>query len=399
MGFFKDFKQDFAQAVSELMPDDVKAQEQKKEEVVVEPEEEGLTTEDSSEEDYEIDLEDMNEILDSLSKGLSDDGETDDTYDIDDLVENSDENLDEDLQYDIENLTGEEEEVIVDEVDDIYETKPNNNQDLDIEDHEIIDVEQEASVNLLDIVEEIIDEPIQTENDEIIEDEAIEDETMDDETMDDETMGETVEQSLDNINTDGEGEENMEENIDLELIDALIAEDDTEAEKEQEETSKVSMRERNVEMSETCTVITKGTVINGSITSDGSLEIMGEVTGDIECLGKLSITGRVIGNSIASEIFVNTDRLDGNISSEGSVKIGLGTVLVGDVTACSGVIAGAVKGEVDVNGPVVIDSTAIIKGNIKAKSIQINNGAVVEGFCSLSYSSIDVDNIFGTDKK
>ena len=72
----------------------------------------------------------------------------------------------------------------------------------------------------------------------------------------------------------------------------------------------------------------------------------------------------------------------------------LGSVIVGDITATSGVIAGAVKGEIDINGPVVVDSTAIIVGNIKAQSIQINNGAVIEGFCSLSYSEVDVENIF-----
>ena len=86
--------------------------------------------------------------------------------------------------------------------------------------------------------------------------------------------------------------------------------------------------------------------------------------------------------------------MEGCINSEGSVKIALGTVVIGDVTACSGVIAGAVKGEIDISGPVVIDSTAIIKGNIKAKSVQMNNGAVLEGFCSLSYSSVDINDIF-----
>jgi cytoskeletal protein CcmA (bactofilin family) len=86
--------------------------------------------------------------------------------------------------------------------------------------------------------------------------------------------------------------------------------------------------------------------------------------------------------------------MEGGITSEGTIKIGLGTVVIGDIVATSGAIAGAVKGEIDVNGPVIVDSTAIIKGNIKAKSIQINNGAIVEGFCSLSYSDVNVDNIF-----
>lgn len=142
------------------------------------------------------------------------------------------------------------------------------------------------------------------------------------------------------------------------------------------------------------TVITKGTTINGSIISDCSLDVMGTINGDIECLGKLTVSGKVKGNATAVEVYVNTDRLEGNITSEGSVKIGLGTVIIGDISASSGVIAGAVKGEIDVKGPVVIDSTAIIKGNVKAKSVQMNNGAVLEGFCSLSYAAVDIDDIF-----
>lgn len=145
---------------------------------------------------------------------------------------------------------------------------------------------------------------------------------------------------------------------------------------------------------EQVTVITKGTTINGSIVSDCSLNVMGTINGDIECVGKLTISGNVVGNSIASDVFVNTKRLAGNIDSEGVVKIGLGTVVVGDIKAGSAVVAGAVKGELDIAGPVVIDSTAIIKGNVKAKSVQMNNGAILEGFCSLAYSTVSVDEIF-----
>lgn len=142
------------------------------------------------------------------------------------------------------------------------------------------------------------------------------------------------------------------------------------------------------------TVITKGTKIEGNIISDSSLEIMGTVKGDIECLGKLSVTGHVEGNSKASEIFVNTTKLHGNLVSKGTVKLGAGTVVLGDIEATSAVIAGAVKGEIDVNGPIVVDSTAIVKGNIKAKSVQVNNGAVIDGYCSLAYAAVDIDNFF-----
>lgn len=195
-----------------------------------------------------------------------------------------------------------------------------------------------------------------------------------------------------NDNVDLNVEENFDENVDLELLDALNAEEDQEDEKNKTTDKKV--RAASVVDDDDVTVISKGTSINGSISSDGSLDIMGNISGDVECLGKLSITGKVIGNSTAAEVYVNSERLEGCINSEGSVKVGLGTVVVGDIVATSGVIAGAVKGEIDINGPIVIDSTAIIKGNIKAKSVQINNGAVIEGFCSLSYSDVDLDNVF-----
>ena len=205
--------------------------------------------------------------------------------------------------------------------------------------------------------------------------------------------------------------EEEQDDVDMELLDSLMEDDSLVAKEEEtteeapaeaeEETAeeaapaeeKAEVQERSVD-TEGVTVITKGTTINGSIISDCSLDVMGTINGDIECLGKLTISGKVTGNAMAAEVYVNTDRLEGNITSEGSVKIGRGTVVIGDITSSSGVIAGAVKGEIDVKGPVVIDSTAIIKGNVKAKSVQMNNGAVLEGFCSLAYASVEIDNIF-----
>lgn len=202
--------------------------------------------------------------------------------------------------------------------------------------------------------------------------------------------------------------EEEQDDVDMELLDSLMEEDSLVVPEEdvtesvsddtQQESASVaaeSPAERPVTADpEGVTVITKGTTINGSIISDCSLDVMGIINGDIECLGKLTISGKVTGNAMAAEVYVNTERLEGNITSEGTVKVGLGTVIIGDITASSGVIAGAVKGEIDIKGPVVIDSTAIIKGNIKAKSVQMNNGAVLEGFCSLTYASVEIDDIF-----
>ena len=142
------------------------------------------------------------------------------------------------------------------------------------------------------------------------------------------------------------------------------------------------------------TVITKGTTISGGIKSDTSLVVKGTIEGDVECEGKLTITGKVAGNTIASEIYVNTPRLEGDINSRGIVKIDVGTVVIGSISCTSVLVAGAVKGNIEVNGPVIVDSTAVVKGDIKAKSIQINSGAVVDGHCSLAYADVDLDSFF-----
>ena len=80
--------------------------------------------------------------------------------------------------------------------------------------------------------------------------------------------------------------------------------------------------------------------------------------------------------------------------SEGAVKVGASTVILGNITASSAAIAGAVKGDIDVNGPVVLDASAIVMGNIKSKSVQINNGAVIEGMCSQCYADVNPTSFF-----
>ena len=132
-----------------------------------------------------------------------------------------------------------------------------------------------------------------------------------------------------------------------------------------------------------------------AIATDRSLLVLGTINGDINCEGKLTISGTVTGNSFATDVFINDQRTEGNITCTGIVKIGQGSVIIGDITAGAAAIAGAVKGNLDVKGPVILDSTAVIKGNIKAKSVQLINGAVLEGFCSLEeYSNSNMDEIF-----
>ncbi len=141
-------------------------------------------------------------------------------------------------------------------------------------------------------------------------------------------------------------------------------------------------------------VITAGTVLTGDLASDGSFNIQGTINGNVTCNGKLVVTGNINGNSAASEFFADVAKIEGEIVSSGTVKIGAGSVIIGNISAASAVIAGAIKGDIDVQGPVVVDTSAVVMGNIKSRSVQINNGAVIEGFCSQCYAEVDVQGLF-----
>lgn len=146
-------------------------------------------------------------------------------------------------------------------------------------------------------------------------------------------------------------------------------------------------------------VLTESMIINGNIATEGGLDVRGSIVGNVEALGKLNVTGAIQGNSQASEIYAEGAKITGELRSEGSIKIGQSTVIIGNIFAFSAVIAGAVKGDIDVKGPVILDSSAIVMGDIKSKSVQINNGAVIEGMCSQCYAEVNPTSFFEELKK
>ncbi len=152
-------------------------------------------------------------------------------------------------------------------------------------------------------------------------------------------------------------------------------------------------------VSDEVSVITESMIINGNLATEGALDIRGSIVGNVEALGKLNITGAIQGNSQAAEIYAENARITGELKSNGSIKVGQSTVIIGNIFAYSAVIAGAVKGDIDVKGPVILDSSAIVMGDIKSKSVQINNGAVIEGMCSQCYAEVNPTSFFEELKK
>lgn len=86
----------------------------------------------------------------------------------------------------------------------------------------------------------------------------------------------------------------------------------------------------NAEPAETATRISKNTILHGKIETEDALEIHGTVEGDVVCDSKLEVTGKI-------------------------------------------------KGDIHASGGVTLTSESCVIGNIIARDIEINRGAVIQG--------------------
>lgn len=232
-------------------------------------------------------------------------------------------------------------------------------------------------------VEEALTEEITTEEPEIPEEEAVIEEPA-------------VPEIAETVIEEEEAEPVMAEEI---LEEVETPEKETEKAQNGGGKGKVMEAQANRVAVDETAVVTEGMTITGDIVTEGSLELIGTVNGNLDILGKLNVTGTIQGNSKAAEIYAEGSKITGEVNSLGSVKIGQNSVVIGNITATSAVVAGAVKGDIDVQGPVILDTTAIVMGNIKSKSVQINNGAVIEGMCSQCYADVNPTSFFEEFKK
>lgn len=366
MGFFSDLKDDLSQAVNELMPE-----EELKENLADEKISGGEAAQDSQSDIITSEeLSDMLDLVEAMSaENEASNSETKETADelpmqeeipMEIKEESADETLTDDMVAAmLDEATPEISSEVIDEIPLMNEiplmeeVQAEISEDVQIAEEIQVEIPETAAV--VEEVEAAVPEGIINEMREDVQ------EGMSEEVKEESMVVNEVEQ------------ENKGEGMDMEN-QPMVATDET-------------------------AVITEGMTIVGDITSGGSLELLGAVTGNIDILGKLNVTGSIQGNSKAAEIFAEGARINGEINSQGSVKIGQSSVIIGNIYANSAVIAGAVKGDIDIHGPVVLDTSAIVMGNIKSKSVQINNGAVIEGMCSQCYAEVNPTSFFEEIKK
>ncbi len=131
-------------------------------------------------------------------------------------------------------------------------------------------------------------------------------------------------------------------------------------------------------------VVPEGVVIEGSLNSLSETEISGTVEGDVTVDGKLLLgeTGKINGN-----VRTTTAKIEGQVQGKfectQDLEIELSGKLNNDVLSGKAMsVSGAINGNVTCGGLLRLAASANVTGNIRARSLVIEEGAVFNGHCS-----------------
>ncbi|MFL5730938.1 MAG: polymer-forming cytoskeletal protein [Cytophagaceae bacterium] len=105
------------------------------------------------------------------------------------------------------------------------------------------------------------------------------------------------------------------------------------------------------QLSNSSTIIGKGTILEGNI----------------ETLGNLRIEGKAIGS----------------VKSKSKIALGDSSVVEGNIIAQNAEIAGEIKGSIEVSDLLILKSSAVIHGDILTNRIIIESGATFNGQCKM----------------
>jgi cytoskeletal protein CcmA (bactofilin family) len=102
--------------------------------------------------------------------------------------------------------------------------------------------------------------------------------------------------------------------------------------------------------------------------------------------GNLNSNGNIIIEGI----------LEGSVKTAGEVFVGNKAKITANIDAKSSRIGGEVRGDLSIEGSLALSSSAKVFGNIECSSLSVENGAIINGKCTMSK---DYKPAKGEDKK
>ncbi|MFA5658217.1 MAG: polymer-forming cytoskeletal protein [Oscillospiraceae bacterium] len=142
------------------------------------------------------------------------------------------------------------------------------------------------------------------------------------------------------------------------------------------------------------TIISRNTIIEGSVRSFANVTLEGSVKGDIQSTKNASISGKLIGNLDCNNASMLGSQMQGSILSKGQVKFDRDSLILGNINAVYLDMNGKVKGNIDINGKAEFKSDAYVIGDINVATLTVLEGATISGHVNTTYLQEAPSNIF-----
>lgn len=127
------------------------------------------------------------------------------------------------------------------------------------------------------------------------------------------------------------------------------------------------------------TYLASGTMMKGTLSTKGDVEIAGDFEGEIISKGKVTLHSNVNSKVTAAGLVLLGCNLVGNVEITGDIIMDAQSYIEGDVRADNMTCSGKVKGDLDIQDNLTLDEFAQIDGNIKVDTLSVDRGAKISG--------------------
>ena len=129
----------------------------------------------------------------------------------------------------------------------------------------------------------------------------------------------------------------------------------------------------------TVTYFATDSVVEGTVKTEGDVEIAGPFHGEVIAKGKVILRSKMEGNITAASLHLMGCTLVGNITSQGSVMVDEAATITGNITAGELVSSGTIKGDLNVKDNLTLNAHATVEGNITTGTMSMMQGALITG--------------------
>ena len=129
----------------------------------------------------------------------------------------------------------------------------------------------------------------------------------------------------------------------------------------------------------TVTYFSADSVIEGSVKTEGDVEIDGPFRGEVVAKGKVILRSKMEGNITAASLHLMGCTLVGNVSCQGSVLVDEAASITGNIAAEEMICSGTIKGDLNIKENLTLNAHATVEGNISTGTMTMLKGALITG--------------------